>query len=87
MPSEIKCLLDAIEQAYLTMCRETENISDTVARNACIMTHTRRIATYRTRLIEIIGDSAVQRVSEIIESAAMLHKAELVRRNMLKARR
>ena len=78
MASEIKRLFDTVRDEQLT-CRQellTLKADDSVARTVCIMTHSRRIASARTRLQELIGNSAVDRVDEIIESVDHLFNAK-----------
>ncbi len=79
MPGEIQRLLQAIEYDHLTCKRALLHIEDAATRTKVIMMYTARIAQTRTRLIELIGNSACMRCDEIIEAADLLFQAQQAR--------
>ncbi len=82
MSSEIKHLLAQIEAEHLACRRGLSGLSSGTARHEFINKRQQQIDAHHSRLLELIGDSATQRVAEMIECADLLFDAQQARLSM-----
>ena len=78
MPSEIKQLLDRIEQEHLAARRGLYGLAS-VARHDFITARQKNIDACHARLPELIGGKATAIVAEVLENADLLYEAEAYR--------
>ena len=76
MPSEIKRLLEQIEEEHLACRRGLTGLASGTARHEFINKKQQQIDLHHGRLIELIGPTATERVAEILESADLLFDCE-----------
>lgn len=89
MPSELKRLLDTIEEERLATLRGMNGFASGTARHAFIQSKRAKIDQCHQRLIELVGDEEVvtKCVMEIIDCADCLFDAEQWRAKCLEQER
>lgn len=83
MPSEIKQLLDRIEQEHLAARRGLSGLAS-VARHDFINAKYQAIDQCHNRLRELVGPDATKFVAEVIEAADLLCDCQQARENLRK---
>lgn len=84
MPSEIKRLLEQIEQEHLACRRGLIGLAEGTARHEFINARQQKIDQCHTRLLELTGETATECVAEILEAADLLFDCEQARLHMQK---
>lgn len=81
MPSEIKQLLQTIEDEHLAARRGLTGLAS-VARHDFIQSKQERIDACHNRLLELVGPRATEFVVDIIDSADLLYDCQQARLQM-----
>lgn len=84
MPSEIRQLLQQIEEEHLACRRGLSGLAEGTARHEFINARQQKIDQHHTQLLALIGETATERVAEILEAADLLFDCEQARLHMQK---